>query len=197
LERISRIVGSVKRFALSGQDATIAADLNDAIRNTITVSTNEWKYVADVATDLDPDLPLVACNISDINQVILSLIVNAGRAIEDRQVEIGVQEKGTITLTTTNLNDFVEIRVTDTGCGIPDSIRTRIFDPFFTTRSVGKGTGLGLAIARTIITNNHNGTIDFETEVGSGTTFVIRMPTGQVDWKTFSVTKKQAPSTSL
>ncbi len=181
LERISNIVDSVKRFALSSQNTTISTDLNEAIRNTITVSTNEWKYVADVTIDLDPALPLVPCNISDINQVILSLIVNAARAIESRQIETGVKEKGTITVKTAHFGNFAEIRVIDTGCGIPDSIRNRIFDPFFTTRSVGKGTGLGLAIARTIITNNHHGTIDFETEIGTGTTFVIRLPSDYCD----------------
>ncbi|MDP3481388.1 MAG: PAS domain S-box protein, partial [Desulfoprunum sp.] len=176
LERISNIVGSVKRFAQPGQDATALADLNDAIRNTITVSTNEWKYVANIETDLDPALPLIPCNISAINQVVLVLIVNAAHAIADQQIDSDAAGKGTITLKTTNLGDFAEIRITDTGSGIPENIRTRIFDPFFTTKSVGKGSGQGLAIARTIITESHHGTIDFETGVGCGTTFIIHLP---------------------
>ncbi len=176
LERIANIVGSVKRFAQPSREGKALADLNDAIRNTITVSTNEWKYVANVETELDPALPLIPCNISDINQVILNLIVNAAHAIADRQVDQGITIMGTITLKTANLGDFVEIRITDTGSGIPEKIRTRIFDPFFTTRSVGKGTGQGLAIARTVITENHQGTIDFQTGAGTGTTFIIRLP---------------------
>ena len=176
LERISNIVRSVKQFAHSGQDATASADLNDAIRNTIAVSTNEWKYVANVETDLDPALPLVPCNISGINQVVLNLIVNAAHSIADQQIVSGVTDMGTITLMTRNLGAFAEIRITDTGSGIPENIRSRIFDPFFTTKSVGKGSGQGLAIARTIITETHHGTIDFETAVGGGTTFIIRLP---------------------
>ena len=152
------------------------ADLNNAIGNTITVSTNEWKYVANVETDLDPALPLVPCNISAINQVILNLIVNAAHAIADQQIVSGEAGKGTITLKTRNLGDFAEIRITDTGPGIPENIRPRIFDPFFTSKSVGKGTGQGLAIARTIITETHHGSIDFETEIGRGTTFIVRLP---------------------
>jgi PAS domain S-box-containing protein len=178
LERISNIVGSVKRFAHPGQDATALADLNDAIRNTIAVSTNEWKYVANVVTDLDPALPLVPCNISDINQVILNLIINAAHAITDRQIVGSAAGKGTITLKTRKIGEFAEILITDTGSGIPVNIRTRIFDPFFTTKSIEKGKGQGLAIARTIITETHHGTIDFETGVGCGTTFIIRLPCG-------------------
>ncbi len=179
LERISNIVASVKRFARPSQDVKALADLNDAIRNTITVSTNEWKYVAYIETDLDPGLSSVPCNISDINQVILNLIVNAAHAIADQQIVSNSATKGAITLKTRGIGNFAEIRVTDTGSGIPEGIRGRIFDPFFTTRSVGKGIGQGLAIARTIITKNHHGTIDFETGVGCGTTFIIRLPFGK------------------
>ncbi len=176
LERISTIVGSVKRFAHPGQDATAMVDLNDAIRNTLAVSTNEWKYVANVEMDLDSTLPLVPCNISDINQVILNLVINAAHAIADQQIISSATEKGIITLKTRNIGEFAEIRIIDTGSGIPENIRTRVFDPFFTTKGVGKGSGQGLAIARTIITETHHGTIDFETGVGCGTTFIIRLP---------------------
>ena len=176
LERIANIVSSVKRFAHPGQDATAPADLNDAIRNTITVSTNEWKYVAEIATDLDPTLPPVPCNISAINQVVLNLLVNAAHAIADHKESSGAAGKGTITVQTRNMGEFAEIRITDTGGGIPEDIRSRIFDPFFTTKVVGKGSGQGLAIARTIITESHHGSIDFESEIGHGTTFIIRLP---------------------
>ncbi|MBU1567426.1 MAG: PAS domain S-box protein [Proteobacteria bacterium] len=176
LERIANIVSSVKRFAHPGQDATALADLNDAIRNTISVSTNEWKYVAKVETDLDPALSPVVCDISAINQVVLNLIVNAAHAIADNNESRNTADKGTITVQTRNRGDQVEIRIADTGGGIPEDIRNRIFDPFFTTKVVGKGSGQGLAIARTIITESHHGSIDFETEIGRGTTFIIRLP---------------------
>jgi signal transduction histidine kinase len=70
----------------------------------------------------------------------------------------------------------VELRISDTGAGIPEAIRGRIFDPFFTTKKVGKGTGQGLAIVHDVITDKHQGTISFESEVGAGTTFIIRLP---------------------
>lgn len=175
LERIAGIVGSVKRFAHPGQDATAPADLNDAIRSTITVSTNEWKYVARLETDLDPSLPLVPCNISAINQVVLNLLVNAAHAISEK-TDGGANGMGTITVRTRNLGAYAEIAIADTGAGIAENIRNRVFDPFFTTKSVGKGTGQGLAIAHTIITETHQGTIDFDSEVGHGATFIIRLP---------------------
>ena len=175
LARISSIVSSIKRFSHPCQDVATLADLNDAIRTTITISTNEWKYVAEVDTDLDPALPPVPCDVSAINQVVLNLIVNAAQAIADK-IGSGTSGKGTITLQTRNCNNYAEIRVSDTGIGIPENIRSRIFDPFFTTKEIGKGTGQGLAIARTIITETHHGSIDFESEAGLGTTFIIRLP---------------------
>jgi signal transduction histidine kinase len=175
IERISRIVGSVKAFAHPGQDRNLPADLNEAIRSTIIVSTNEWKYLADIETDLDSTLPLVPCNISAINQVVLNLIVNAAHAIEERGGD-GGRTKGLIHIASKGFGDCVEIRVRDNGSGIPENIRNRIFDPFFTTKEVGKGTGQGLAIARTIICETHRGSITFETEPGRGTTFIILLP---------------------
>ena len=178
LERITNIVSSVKRFAHPGQDAIAPADLNEAIESTITVSTNEWRYVADLEADLDPSLPPVPCNVSAINQVVLIMIVNAAHAIAGITKD-GDAGKGRIGIRTRNLGDFVEIRISDTGGGIPENIRSRIFDPFFTTKEVGKGSGQGLAIARTIVTETHHGSIDFETELGLGTTFIVRLPLGE------------------
>ncbi len=175
INRITKIVSSVKRFAHPGKDSTAPTDLNEAIISTITVSTNEWKYVADIDTDLDPALPQVPCIVSAINQVILNVIVNAAHAIADI-TENGGKGKGKITIRTRNCDDFVEIRVSDTGSGIPENIKNRIFDPFFTTKDVGKGTGQGLAIARAIITETHHGSIEFESNPGCGTTFIIRLP---------------------
>jgi signal transduction histidine kinase len=88
----------------------------------------------------------------------------------------GTQTKGRIRVSTRLLDDHVEIAIADTGNGIPVEVRSRIFDPFFTTKEVGKGTGQGLAIARTVVVEKHKGTLHFETEVGKGTTFFIRLP---------------------
>jgi signal transduction histidine kinase len=141
----------------------------------MSVARNEWKYVADVETDLEDDLPLVPCFPGSFNQVILNLFVNAAHAIGD-VVKDGSDGKGKITVTTREDNGWVEIRLGDTGCGIPEANRTKIFDPFFTTKEVGKGTGQGLSIAHSVIVEKHGGTIDFESEIGKGTTFIIRVP---------------------
>jgi len=140
--------------------------------NTLTVARNELKYVADVETEFG-DLPLVICSLSDINQVFLNLLVNAAHAIGDVVGETG--RKGTIHLQTQMEGSMALISIADTGAGIPAGIRDRIFDPFFTTKQVGRGTGQGLAIARSVV-DRHKGTLTFESEVGKGTTFNIRLP---------------------
>ena len=109
--------------------------------------------------------------------MVLNLIVNAVHAITDRIGEDS-SEKGTITLQTCVNEEWVEIRVRDTGSGIPEGVRAKIFDPFFTTKEVGKGTGQGLSIARSVIVDKHGGSLTFETVVGQGTTFLIRLPLG-------------------
>lgn len=172
--RISHIVSSMKQFALPGDENKTATDLNEALKNTVTVASNEWKYVAELILELDPSLPLVECHRSDVNQVFLNLIVNAAHAIE--KTGKNEQDKGTITITTEHHNKGVEIRIADNGSGIPDSIRERVFDPFFTTKEPGKGTGQGLAVAHTLIVDKHGGELFFHTQVDQGTTFVIRLP---------------------
>lgn len=141
----------------------------------MTVARSEWKYVAELELELDPTLPPVACHLGEINQVVLNLIVNAAHAIADK-VGDGSSGKGTITISTKSDGDGVEVRVADTGTGIPEQHRARMFTPFFTTKDVGRGTGQGLAIAHNVITKKHGGTIRFETETGQGTTFVVRLP---------------------
>ena len=150
-------------------------DLNRAIAGTITVARNEWKYVAELETDFDPSLPPVSCHPGEFNQVILNLIVNAAHAIGDVARQ-GGPNRGTITVRTLRCAEWAEIRIEDTGTGIPEQFRTRIFDPFFTTKEIGKGTGQGLAIARSVIVDKHGGSLHFETTEGKGTTFILRLP---------------------
>ncbi len=173
LERVARIVRSMKEFSHAGSNEMAPVDLNRAIQSTLTVATNEYKYVADVQTALG-DIPAVTCHINDINQVVLNLVVNAAHAIGDTVKDTG--RRGLIRVGTEQRDDDVIISVSDDGCGIPDEIRSRIFDPFFTTKEVGRGTGQGLAIARTIIREKHAGDLTFETGVGAGTTFFVRLP---------------------
>jgi PAS domain S-box-containing protein len=172
--RVAKIVRAMKDFSHPGGEEKKAVDLNKAIESTITVARNEWKYVAEMVTDFDPALPPVPCLAGDVNQVILNLIINAAHAIAD--VVAGTDAKGQITVGTRRGRGWVEVRVSDTGTGIPEAVRPKIFEPFFTTKEVGKGTGQGLAIARSVVVEKHGGSITFETEVGKGTTFVIRLP---------------------
>ena len=175
VSRVSKLVGAMKDFSHPGTKEKVGLDLNRAIESTLTVARNEWKYVADMETDYDPSLPIVSCLPGEFNQAILILIVNAAHAIADVIAEGGL-EKGKIKVQTRNCPEWDEVRIQDTGSGIPEKIRASIFDPFFTTKEIGKGTGQGLAIARSVVVDKHQGTIDFETEEGCGTTFIIRLP---------------------
>ena len=177
VDRVATIVRAMKEFAHPGNTEKVAVNLNKAIESTVTVARNEWKYVADLKTNFDAALPPVLCLVGELNQVVLNMIVNATHAIADAIK--GTGEKGTITISTTRADDYAEIRIADTGAGIPEAIRHKIFDPFFTTKEVGKGTGQGLAIARSVVVDKHGGTITVESEVGKGTTFIIRLPLGE------------------
>ena len=176
LSRVSEIVHAMKEFSHPGTREKMPYDLNRAIETTVVVSRNEWKFVADLVTDLADDLHDVPCLPSEFNQVMLNLIVNAAHAIGDVVGKDGAGGKGRITITTRRDGDWAEIRITDNGTGIPEAIRQRVFDPFFTTKEVGKGTGQGLAIARSVVVDKHQGTLDFSSDMGKGTTFIVRLP---------------------
>ncbi len=176
LNRVAVIVRSMKEFAHPDETSMTDVDLNHAIDSTLTIARNEYKYVADVVTDFGT-LPRVLCHAGDFNQVILNLVVNAAHAVGDVVARTG--EKGRITVRTRCDGADAVIAIADTGLGIPAAIRDRIFDPFFTTKEVGRGTGQGLAIARSIIHDKHGGQLTFETEIGVGTTFTIRLPIGR------------------
>ncbi|HEY0252475.1 MAG TPA: ATP-binding protein [Kofleriaceae bacterium] len=173
LGRVSMIVRSMKTFAHPVTRAMQAADLNHALAATLVVASNELKYVADLVTDFQT-LPPVKCFVSEINQAVLNIVVNAAHAIRDK---VGSStERGTLFVGTRQEGDEVVITIRDSGAGIPETVRGRVFDPFFTTKEVGKGTGQGLSIARQIVVDRHHGKLTFETELGIGTTFVITLP---------------------
>lgn len=174
--RVAAIVRSMKDFAHPDRDEKTMVDLNRAIESTLVIAANEYKYVAELHTNL-AELPLVRCNAGEINQVVLNLVINAAHAIRD--VVNGTRTKGVIGVRTRVDDDEVEIAISDTGTGIPVLIRDKIYDPFFTTKEVGHGTGQGLAIARSVIVEKHGGSLRFETETGAGTTFFIRIPLGE------------------
>jgi PAS domain S-box-containing protein len=172
VERVATIVRAMKAFGHPDTGQRTPADINAAIANTLVVARNETKYVADVSFDAG-ELPLVPCYLGDLNQVFLNLLVNAAHAVADRMAVTG--ERGSIHLRTYRDGDDVVIEVADTGCGIRPEIADRVFDPFFTTKEVGRGTGQGLALARAVV-DRHGGSISFESRVGEGTTFRVRLP---------------------
>ncbi len=173
LQRVAGLVRSMKEFAHPDQREKQNADLNHALETTLIIAKNEYKYVADVETDLGP-LPPVVCHVNLLNQVFLNLVVNAAHAIGD--MVKGTERKGTIKISTRLQEGHAVIAIRDSGGGIPEAIRPKIFDPFFTTKEVGKGSGQGLAIARNVVVEKHGGSLDFETELGKGTTFFIKLP---------------------
>lgn len=173
LERIATIVRSIKEFAHPSSADKSPTDLNRAIMTTLTIARSEYKYVAEVETDLG-ELPEVECHPGEVNQAILNITVNAAHAIADRFK--GSDLKGKIAVRTRLVDGQAEIAISDNGGGIPEHVRHRIFDPFFTTKQVGRGTGQGLALARTTVVDKHQGTLTFETAMGQGTTFFIRLP---------------------
>jgi signal transduction histidine kinase len=173
--RVTKIVRAMKEFSHPGGKEKTPADLNKAVETTATVARNEWKYVADLKLELDPALPFVPCFLGEINQAVLNLIVNAAHAIADA-IKSTPEAKGLITVQTLRDGEHVQISVTDTGTGIPEAARPKIFEPFFTTKDVGRGTGQGLAMVYGSVVKRHGGTVTFETEIGQGTTFTIRLP---------------------
>jgi PAS domain S-box-containing protein len=171
LSRVTKIIQSLRDFSRIDQVTDICEfDLNDGIRDTLTVAKNEIKYDCDIMTEF-AELPPILCNPGQINQVILNIVVNAAQAIKAEKRE----EKGNIAIKTYRVDDFVLCEIADNGPGIPEEIITKVFDPFFTTKPVGKGTGLGLSISRDIIVK-HKGQLKVDSTIGKGTKFTIKLP---------------------
>ncbi len=176
IDRVRKIVYAMKEFSHPGGQEKSPADLNRAIETTLTISTTIWKHTATIELGLDPDLPSVICHLGEINQVMLNLIVNAAHAISEVRRDPAGDPLGVIRISTGVKNGYAEIRISDTGGGIPEHVRHRIFEPFFTTKEVGRGTGQGLTLARSMIVDKHAGFLTFITESGKGTTFTVGLP---------------------
>ncbi len=168
VERVASLVRAMKSFSYKDTTEQSYADLNEAIRTTLTVARNEVKYVADVELDLG-ELPDVLCHLGDLNQVFLNLLVNAADALKDKT------ERGEIRISSRVEGNTAMISFADNGTGIPSDIQQSIFEPFFTTKEVGKGTGQGLALARAVL-EKHHGSIEVRSVVGEGTEFILRLP---------------------
>jgi two-component system NtrC family sensor kinase len=174
LQRISTIVHSMRGFSYPGE-CHQPTDLNALVEQAMVLTRHEWKHVAQVTTDLDPQLPPIRCAQQEILQVLINLIINAAQAMEEQS---STPEYGRIHISTQSTSQGVKICIRDNGPGMPPEVLVRIFDPFFTTKAPGKGTGQGLFIAYRIITRNHNGTIHCSSSPGQGAYFTIQLPEG-------------------
>jgi PAS domain S-box-containing protein len=172
VERVANIVKAMREFAHPHTNEQNPADLNHAIGSTLLVASNEYKYFAKVHTEF-AELPAVVCNIGELNQVFLNLIVNAAHAIHDAGRDINT---GEIKISTAVDGNAVLIRISDNGCGVPPENLSKLFDPFFTTKEVGRGTGQGLAITHSIVVDKHGGHIGVTSVVGTGTEFTLSLP---------------------
>jgi PAS domain S-box-containing protein len=172
LQRVKNIVRAMKEFSHPTSDAHTPADINKALETTLEIARSEYKHLAVINLNLAP-VPLVSCNISELNQVFLNLLVNAAHAIEAAGKDVA---SGRIGIATSHVGAELHIRLEDNGCGIAPHNLDKIFDPFFTTKEVGKGTGQGLAISRSIVVERHGGAFDVHSVVGTGTRFTIRLP---------------------
>jgi len=172
LDQMSEFVGNLCRFTQLDRARTEAVDLNTLLRNAVAIArpmlSSQVKVIERWA-----DLPLVACQVSQLTQAFLNVIVNAAQAIDTA---------GVITVSTSKDGQHICVCVHDSGCGIADNVLPRIFDPCFTTRPAGAGCGLGLAIARDIVTQ-HGGTISVRTQLGVGTTVQIELPVNQPSFR--------------
>jgi PAS domain S-box-containing protein len=174
VKQVTDLVQGLKGFAHSGTEGEkVASDINNIINNALLVSRNVYKYVADLETNLG-DIPPVKVYPGDIGQVVINLVINASHSIEEKKGKS--TSLGKITINSLLEGNDIVIQVSDTGKGIPEGVRDRIFDPFFTTKEVGRGSGQGLAISHTIINEKHNGEISFNSVIGEGTTFTVRIP---------------------
>lgn len=165
LKRVKDIVQSLKDFSHVGESDWQVADLHHGLDSTLNIANNEFKYKATVDKQYG-QLPLVKCLASQLNQVFMNLIVNASQAIK---------ESGVITIRTGAQDDWAWIEISDNGVGIAPENLSHIFDPFFTTKPIGQGTGLGLSVSYNIV-KNHGGSIDVKSELGKGTSFIVRLP---------------------
>jgi len=175
IDRVSELVHAMKEFSHPGKKEKSYADINKAIETTITISSNVWKYIVDISTDLSLETKSVYCNINDISQVVLNLIINASDSIVERMEKLE-SAKGKIEIRTRKKNDYAIIEVYDNGMGISEEVKNRVFEPFFTTKKVGKGTGQGLSIVHDIIVNKHGGAISIDSTPNKGTTFTVSIP---------------------
>jgi two-component system, NtrC family, sensor kinase len=172
--RVAAIVRAMQEFAHPDATEKAPANLNRAIETTLLIARHEYKSVATVQLNLG-ELPEIVCNVGELRQVFLNLIVNAAHALADAGRDA---KSGRITIRTALVDDWVQVQFEDNGRGIPQEIIERIYDPYFTTTEALRGSGRGLAIVRAIVVAGHSGRMSVESAPGNGTCFTLYLPVG-------------------
>lgn len=175
MERISKIVKSMKSFAHPGSEEKREHDMHKTIEDTINITRNEWKYTTTIIRKFTEKSAMATCYPGLMNQAILNMIINAVHAIEDA-IKMKLIVKGVITIQTKRKEKSFIITIHDNGTGMREEVMEQIFTPFFTTKEVGRGTGQGLSLAYNIITEQHKGAIRVKSKLNKGSTFVIEIP---------------------
>ncbi|MEM8487640.1 MAG: ATP-binding protein, partial [Bacteroidota bacterium] len=175
VNQVSRLVKAMREFSQPVIAEKTMVDVNSALENTLTVTENEWGFVADLRRDMACELPHILGYPAELNQAFYHLITNAAHAVAEAMEEAG-GEKGDITISTATEDNWCVVRIGDNGTGIPEAIRPRIFDPFFTTKSDGLGVGQGLSVVHAVVVEKHGGRISIDSMAGVGTTVTVRLP---------------------
>ncbi|MVM30385.1 histidine kinase [Spirosoma sp. HMF4905] len=182
--RASSIVRAMLEHSRISTGQREPTDLNELANEYLRLSyhgllAKDKNFNVHLVTQFDPTISTVTLVAQDVGRVFLNLFNNAFYAVQERQRTAPVGYQPTLTVSTRQLGEVVEIRVSDNGTGIPESIQRKVFQPFFTTKPTGQGTGLGLSLSYDIITKGHGGEFTLETTTSEGTTFLIRLPTSQ------------------
>ncbi len=177
VDRVFTLVSAMKRFSHPGSKEKLPSKLSKIIDTALTVSRNEWKYIAGLSTNYDEIMPNIPVLTDEIRQVNLNMVINAAHAIQEKfGDETKSDQMGQIFISTEFQEDYAVLKIQDKGMGIPQDIIDKVFDPFFTTKTVGKGSGQGLAICHYVIVKKHNGKLEVQSEKNVGTTFIIHLP---------------------
>ncbi len=176
ISRLNKIIKAIKDFSQLNVGEKSLININKCVEDTVLISQNEWKSIAELTLNLSNELPSVLCLKDEINQVLLQLLLNSIQAIQERALIDKNFKKGRIEISTYSDSDRVNILITDDGIGIQEKHLSRIFDPFFTTKKVGKGTGQGLSIAHDVVCNKHNGDIFVQSNYLKGSEFLVKLP---------------------
>ncbi len=177
VDRAAGVIKHVRDFARQSELVRTKVNINDPIRDVFKVLGHQLKvHDIDVALDLDPDIPDIMAEHNRLEQVFINLVSNAIDAMDEKSSQPGLQNSPKrLSIKSFAENDQVMVHVTDTGTGMSEEVKNKIFEPFFTTKKVGKGTGLGVSISYGIV-KDYSGSIEIDSEAGTGTTFKLKFP---------------------